>query len=89
MHVVSDHKHNSAAGSWPCRPRARYVQVGEVSSGCCGWQRRHGAQVEYDLLVGADGANSVVRSELMRSNPAMQGAHPTALTGQGGCCCCA
>lgn len=34
-------------------------------------------------MVGADGANSVVRSELMRSNPAMQGADPTALTGQG------
>ncbi len=30
-------------------------------------------QVGYDLLVGADGANSVVRHELQRSNPAMQG----------------
>ena len=30
-------------------------------------------QVEYDLLVGADGANSVVRQELVRSNPSMQG----------------
>jgi 2-polyprenyl-6-methoxyphenol hydroxylase-like FAD-dependent oxidoreductase len=30
----------------------------------------------YDLLVGADGANSVVRHELQRSNPAMQGAAP-------------
>ncbi|KAK9819578.1 hypothetical protein WJX81_004976 [Elliptochloris bilobata] len=29
-------------------------------------------EVEYDLLVGADGANSVVRQELIRSNPAMQ-----------------
>ena len=54
-----------------------YHQFGKMFGGRCSRHRLHGSQVEYDLLVGADGANSVVRSELMRSNPAMQGANPT------------